>query len=446
MSIIRIVTAGFLVCLLALTGCSCSTHPITSQTVVNKTLSALSSVKSYQLDTDFTDGTGTNSTEWKGIRVIDVSDKEMQMNLAITIGALLTTDEEYVMNGKDYLKTVAEANSPPTWGWSKSELDNDVWNAQIQIPFLTELLKTATQFSSLQTTQLNNVDCYILTVTPSAQASVDFLVTLDQPGGPDVGGVLWGGGGGTLDRTDTYNNGSVELWINKNSYLPVKVEVNVDFRGYLNPDNTNILEQGYQGELDFSNYNQPVSIQVPQDALNSPLQENVGTTVTSSGVTSQYKTYTLKHDNISFSFEYPVGYKIVNSDMQPNPLAALSVRFAHASGLFGWFSIDPVFNVIVGNTVAQQQYDLDSIASSAEGHTPADELDRESIFIAGAGTTGVMVDYTSKDYKNEPSVTREVFFVVNGVLWNICIYSSPAKANQAKLDIEHVINTFKVFQ
>lgn len=160
--------------------------------------------------------------------------------------------------------------------------------------------------------------------------------------------------------------------------------------------------------------------------------------------TSQYKTYTLKHDGVSFSFEYPVGYKMVSSYIQPNPLAATSVRFARASGIFGWFSTDPIINVIAGSSITQQQYDLNSIAISAGGHTPAEELERESMPVTG--TMGVMVAYTSEDFQNKPSVSREIFFIVNGVLWNINIYSSPAKANQAKLDIDQVINTFKVLQ
>ena len=265
-TIIRIML--LVVVLTGLTGCIFST-PKTPASVISKTLNALTQVKSYQLDTDFTDGPGPGSTEWKGTKIIDVSDKAMAMNLAITSGSLVTTDEEYFINGQDYLKTVAEANSPPTWGWSKRALGDDVWNAQIEIPFLTELLKNPTKFSSLETAQLNDVDCYVVTITPSAQDAIDFLVSQGEPGGPAIGTWLWGGGGGVLVRTDTYNYGSVELWINKDNYLPVKVTENLDFRGHLNTENPDILEESLQGELDFSNYNQSVSIQVPQDALNA---------------------------------------------------------------------------------------------------------------------------------------------------------------------------------
>ncbi len=69
-----------IVVLAGLTGCNTTQ---TAASVITKTLSALSGVKSYQLYTDFTDGPGPGSTEWKGTKIIDVSDKAMAMNLAI---------------------------------------------------------------------------------------------------------------------------------------------------------------------------------------------------------------------------------------------------------------------------------------------------------------------------------------------------------------------------
>ena len=166
--------------------------------------------------------------------------------------------------------------SDKTIGWEKTQLNDADWNQETQISFLTELLKTVTQFSSLETEQLNNIDYYVLTLTPSAQASVDWIFSQGQPGGPS----FTDGVGHTLVRTDTYKGGSVELWINQNSYLPVKVEVNIDFHGnvltgvvtttpYTLNYESGTVDWSFQGQLDFSNYNQPVSIQVPQDALNA---------------------------------------------------------------------------------------------------------------------------------------------------------------------------------
>ena len=257
-----------IVVLAGLTGCNTTK---TTASVITKTLSALSLVKSYQLDTDFNDKFA--SIEFKGTKVIDLYNKEMGMNISITMGTFLTNDERYLIGGIDYSESVSEENSPKTIGWTKRKLDDTIWNQQTQLPMLLELLNSATRISSQETVQLNNIDCYVLTFTPSAQASVDFVLSQEQPGGPsyDTGGV-----GQTLVKPDTYNSGSVELWINKDNYLPLKVAVNLDFRGTLPnsfggapTDTSNIFDWKFQGELDFSNYNQPVTIQLPPDALNA---------------------------------------------------------------------------------------------------------------------------------------------------------------------------------
>lgn len=268
---IRILSTGFLVCLLALPCCS---GVKTSEIVIAKTVFELTQVKSYQLDTDFIDK--FNSSEYKGTKIVDISDKEMESNMAIIMGlspAINVSDEMYFMSGVDYSETISEENTPQTIGWTKTQLTDDSWNQQTQLPILAELLKSTTKYSSLEIAQLNNIDYYVLTVIPSAQASVDFVLSQEQPGGPsyDTGGIDH-----TLVGTDTYKSGSVELWINQNSYLPIKVEVKVDFRGSLlggfvtvTPNISNIVDWSFQGDLDFSNYNQPVSIQVPQAALNA---------------------------------------------------------------------------------------------------------------------------------------------------------------------------------
>ena len=278
---VRVIATLFIACLLALpiTGCSNSAHSTTlarSQIVVDKTLSAIAQVKSYQLDTDFTDVSGF--TEWQGTRVVDVPDKEMAMNMEITMGpspSLKVSDEIYFTNGQEYLKTVSEGNFPQTVGWTKRNLVDDVWDQQTQIPFLTELLKTATKISSMENEQLNNVNCYVLTITPSAQASADFVLSQGQPGGPEFFSIDVEGG--WMITADLYNAGSIKLWISQDDYLPLKVEAEFDFKqakGNLPVDTApSKVINNYHNELEFSDYNQPISIQLPQDALNA---QNVG--------------------------------------------------------------------------------------------------------------------------------------------------------------------------
>ena len=124
MSIIRIIAAGFLVCLIVMTSCLGLNHPTTSQTAIDKTLSAISQIKSYQLGTDFTDESGF--TEWKGTKVIDVSNKEMAMNMTITMGPssppITVSDEMYFMAESIIAKLFPKRIHHKLWGGLKAHL------------------------------------------------------------------------------------------------------------------------------------------------------------------------------------------------------------------------------------------------------------------------------------------------------------------------------------
>jgi hypothetical protein len=110
--------------------------------------------------------------------------------------------------------------------------------------------------------------------------------------------------------------------------------------------------------------------------------------------------------------------------------------------MFGLLSTDPHFGVNIDSPWSEVKVDPQTAANTAGSHTPEQELERTSITIAGAA--GELVAYSFPDLKNAPTITREVFFDVDGVLWNIYIYSGTDKSDETKLDFEHIINTFKV--
>jgi hypothetical protein len=87
------------------------------------------------------------------------------------------------------------------------------------------------------------------------------------------------GGAIPVVRADAYQGGSVKLWVEKDSYLPLKAEINAVFDGFVgggshpitvNPyiPTTGHVNSSFDGQMTFSGYNQPVSIQLPQEALN----------------------------------------------------------------------------------------------------------------------------------------------------------------------------------
>jgi hypothetical protein len=98
---------------------------------------------------------------------------------------------------------------------------------------------------------------------------------------------------------------------------------------------------------------------------------------------------------------------------------------------------------IAGN-LSGKNPDLNAVAMTAGSHTPQQETERSSITIGG--TTGVLLVYVFPDTQLPSTITREVFFNINGILWSISTYSSTEKADEAKLVFEHMMDTFKVLQ
>jgi hypothetical protein len=289
-----IVNIFFLVIIIAaLAGCSpaAGTSLTPSQTIVNKTLSALSGVKSFDFATDINNTNNYSSTtgtiEWKGSKITDVSNRKMLMDMAITDVEPGNNPEifslgMYLIGGEDYQKDSAAGLYQPN-PWTKTTMTGTLWNRETQIPYLTELLQTAARFDSSENQTVNGIDCYVLTITPSAQSAVDFAVSQEQPFGPQID-INWGGETPVV-RPDAFASGSIELWIARDNYLPVKIAINLDFQGDVgqiggisisssaSTPAANPVDSRFQGELDFSNYNQPVTIQLPPEALSA---QNVG--------------------------------------------------------------------------------------------------------------------------------------------------------------------------
>jgi hypothetical protein len=269
-------------------GCSNLAHSTTltaSHTIVNKTLSALSGLKSYNLDTDiksYDNDSASLTDEWIGSKQVDIANQQLGMNMTIkdmepgNILDLMSLGM-YLEDGEDYQEDAAPGLSQPN-PWSKTSLTPSLWNSETQIPYLTELLKTATQFNSSENETVDSIDCDVITITPSAQAAVDFVISQEQPFGPQIDHNY--GGETPVVRPDAYKGGSIQLWIAQDTYLPVKVEIEIDFQGnsgggpgsadsVFSPPTVDQENSSFQGELDFSDYNQPVSIQLPQGALNA---------------------------------------------------------------------------------------------------------------------------------------------------------------------------------
>ena len=153
-----------------------------------------------------------------------------------------------------------------------------MWLVESQISYYIELLKTGTRVGTLGSANVTGIDCYVLTLTPSTDAMVDWVLSQGQPVGPALG-VMYGGGI-SVHRADAYQGGSVRLWVEKDSYSPVKAEIKAVFDGFVGggahpvssepyTPTTGHVNSSFDAKATFSGHNQPVSIQLPLEALHA---------------------------------------------------------------------------------------------------------------------------------------------------------------------------------
>jgi len=219
-------------------------------------------------------------------KIVSIAGKKMGMNMTIDESGDYypegdnSSTEMYFTDGWEYYKAtsshVVNLSPYPSNPRDKTKLTDELWARETQISFYTELLKTATTSDLLGNETVNGVDCYILSIVPSTQAMIDWVVPQEQPEGPQID-IMFGGGIPVV-RANAYQSGSVKLWVDKNTFLIQKALVNSDFMGNVggghittvpHTPTTNPANSGFEGQISFSAYNQPVTIQLPQEALDA---------------------------------------------------------------------------------------------------------------------------------------------------------------------------------
>jgi hypothetical protein len=168
--------------------------------------------------------------------------------------------------------------------------------------------------------------------------------------------------------------------------------------------------------------------------------------------TSEYHTFSFTHstgtdspysvrETISFSFEYPSGYKKIMTYAKNNRAAPIAVRFARATGAFGCVRpADTVFAVNIG-WPSRESYDAKEAADRTIAGLGSPELVQERSPTIVAGIPAELLVFGATQMPE-----RAVFFDFDGRIWKIFIYSQSSGADQAKVDFEHIVETFKVFQ
>jgi hypothetical protein len=211
---------------------------------------------------------GTMTLAVTGSGVMDMVNEEMQATMDMTMdipdeGEQSTSAEIYFVD--DWMYAGMEI---PGFGsqWMKMEASEDMWQQQCPLEQQLALWEGAVEVKSLGSETVNGVECYVYEIKPDMAALSDMLAEETSGMGMDLTEF------GQFDLADLCKELSVKEWLAQDSYLPMKMEVKIVMEvgaeefGDTGADfDTVTIDVALT--VDFYNYNQPVSIILPPEAL-----------------------------------------------------------------------------------------------------------------------------------------------------------------------------------
>jgi hypothetical protein len=197
--------------------------------------------------------------------VIDVVNEDMQMAMDMTMD--IPDEGEQDMSAEIYFVDdwVYMGMDIPDLGeqWMKMRADEDMWQQQCPLEQQLEMWEGAVEVRSLGSQTVNGVECFLYEIEPDMAVLSDMLAQGTSGMGFDLSG---------FDVAELYQELSVKGWLAQDSYLPVQMEVKVvmevgaddaaAFGGDFDSMTIDVIMN-----MNFYDYNQPVSIELPPEAL-----------------------------------------------------------------------------------------------------------------------------------------------------------------------------------
>ncbi len=268
-----------LVLAFALLGCAEEEETLTSEQidqVWTGAMSALAEAETYEFDMaasmtmEVFGGTepGTMSLSADGTGVIDRVNREMQMTMDMTMSASEEGEQEMSMETYIVDEWVYMKMSIPEVGeqWMKTKLTPEMWQTQQQIEQTMELLQTATEVKFLGSEAVDGVQCYVFDIIPDVGKLVEYLSEQQGMQGVDLEDIE------NLEELFENMSISTKAWIAEDSLFLTKSTANMLMD--MTPDDVGATPEDFdRATMDLSTvmtvygYNQPVSIELPAEAL-----------------------------------------------------------------------------------------------------------------------------------------------------------------------------------
>jgi hypothetical protein len=248
---------------------------LTDQQIVSKVIETANSVKSVKLGMNLSDNmevaAGSQSENMSvketGTASVNNVTKEMIMKATMDMdvpntGKQTMTMDEYLTGGYIYMK----ANLTGTDQWTKMKIDESQWTSENQLAQQVEFLKSAISISRLNDETVNGVDCYVFQITPDMAALIKWVQSQSQS---------------TTALKNLNSNmfkiSTLKMWMDKKSLLPQKENIVVtmevtaaDIGGSTTTTpGFDKMTMTMNGDITYSDYNTPVTIELPVAAQNA---------------------------------------------------------------------------------------------------------------------------------------------------------------------------------
>lgn len=195
----------------------------------------------------------------------------------------------YFINNTMYTKMDMGIPGLPTQ-WTKMEMPEgyeESWESQNQVDQQMELLKVS-EMELLEDEKVNDVDCYVLKLTPDIEKYWDIM--MKQEGMSELMQNLQQNV--SFDIGEMIKEMSLKYWIAKDTKFPMKTEMQIKM--VMSSEDLNIPEteeeftmtMDQRTDMVFYDYNKPVTIELPKEAESAagfpmfPLMNQTATTAT----------------------------------------------------------------------------------------------------------------------------------------------------------------------
>jgi len=202
--------------------------------------------------------TATGSVDIPGKAMVLAID--MVMETAET-GKRNYSAEMYSTDGWVYVKSNLSGESEQ---WVKMKFTEELWAQQSQLAKMTDFLKSADYLEISGSETINGINCFVLSITPDTNSLSGWLAGSIPSGqsGLDLSGD---------DMSEKLHHFAVTEWIAKDSYLPVKQQIIIEFNETSDSETTGsaIGHMSLNATTIYYDFGKTVTIQLPAAASNA---------------------------------------------------------------------------------------------------------------------------------------------------------------------------------